>query len=214
MLAITLLVSALLTYFTVKYSNRLDQILPSGSSLSYYGKEQIFGYFWSFVLLDLPVFASVFFGSPAISSEIENRTAFQIFPLPIGRTKLLLSKYLAAVAVTSICIFVYEAFQAAVFVYVFNSLIPAFYTDLLILAVFIFTITSFTFLISGIFNRNTYAYITVFLIYFLVFTAYEIIDEFLYRTTPYYLLNVAAGILERVYINISPNPFSPTSALS
>ncbi len=215
MLIIAILVSVLLTYFSLKYINRLDLIIPKGllSTLGNSGKEEIFGYLWAFVLLDLPVFASVFFGSTAISSEIENKTAFHIFLLPIGRVTLLVSKYLAAVAVTFITVLIYVAFQAAVFEYLFpGPLLLPFYQSLGLLLIFVFSITAFTFLISSIFNKNTYAYITVFLIYFLVFNAYEIIVEFLYKTTPYYLLNVAADAMEKVYLNISTNPFSTSSS--
>jgi len=216
MLFITLLVSGLMTYFTIKYVYRLSSLIPGAdlSQIGSYSKEQIFGYFWSFVLLDLPVFAAVFFGSPAISSEIEGKTAFHIFPLPIGRSKLLISKYLAAVSATLVTVLIFIAFQAVVFIYLFHTIIFPFFESLLLLILFVFTITAFTFMISGIFNKNTYAYITVFLVYFLVFTAYQIIVEFLYRIIPYYLLNVAAGIIERVYINISPNPFNNSFTFS
>ena len=215
MLVISLLVSALLTYFSLKYVNKLNLIVPSRllSALGNTGKAEIFGYFWAFVLLDLPVFASVFFGSTAISSEIENKTAFHIFPLPIGRVTLLVAKYIAAVGVTLITVAVYLLFQAAVFEYLFpGPLILAYFQSIGLLIIFVFSITAFTFLISSIFNRNTYAYITVFLIYFLVFNAYEIIVEFLYKVTPYYLLNVAADSMEKVYLNISTNPFSATAS--
>lgn len=215
MLVISLLVSALLTYFSLKYVNKLDLIVPPKllAALGNTGKAEIFGYFWAFVLLDLPVFASVFFGSTAISSEIENKTAFHIFPLPIGRVTLLTAKYVAAVAVTLITVAIYLIFQAAVFEYLFpGPLILGYYQSIGLLVIFVFSITAFTFLISSIFNRNTYAYITVFLIYFLVFNAYEIIVEFLYKVTPYYLLNVAADAMEKVYLNISTNPFSTASS--
>ncbi|MBX8644016.1 MAG: ABC transporter permease [Thermoplasmata archaeon] len=216
MLSVVILVSALMTYFTFRYENNLSTILPRADMASFSPglKEDVFGYLWAFVLLDLPVFAAVFFGSPAISSEIESRTAYQIFPLPVGRSKLLLSKYLAAVAVTSLCILIYVLVQASVFLYLFHSLGISFFQSSALLVLFIFTVTAFTFMISGIFNRNTYAYITVFLIYFLVFNAYEIIVEFLYRTTPYYLLNVSADIIDRVYFNIIPDPFSTSFTLS
>lgn len=217
MLVISLLVSGLMTYFTIRYVNKLPEIFPNlnlggvGDST----KESMFGFVWSFVLLDLPVFASVFFGSSAISSEIENRTAFHIFTLPIGRGSLLLSKYFAAVLVTLITILVYLIIQAATFLYIFPiPLVSGYFNSIWLLIIFIFSMTAFTFMISSIFNKNTYAYITVFLIYFLVFNAYQVISEILYKTTPFYLLDSAASIVERVYMNISLSPFNfnPTTA--
>lgn len=211
MLAISLLVSALMTFFTVRYVNKLPEIFPSLNltNISIATKESIFGYVWSFVLLDLPVFASVFFGSSAISSEIENKTAFHIFTLPIGRSSLLLSKYLAAVFVTIVTVLVYLVIQAATFLYVFPvPLVGSYFDALWLLIIFIFAMTAFTFMISSIFNKNTYAYITVFLIYFLIFNAYQVISEFIYKSTPFYLLDTASGIVEKVYINVSLSPFN------
>lgn len=217
MLVISLLVSALMAFFTIRYVNKLPEIFPqlNLAGISDSTKESIFGFVWSFVLLDLPVFASVFFGSSAISSEIENRTAYHIFTLPIGRGSLLFSKYLAAVFVTIITVLVYLVVQAVIFIYVFPiSLVPSFFNALWLLIIFIFAMTAFTFMISSIFNKNTYAYITVFLIYFLIFNAYQLISEFLYKTTPFYLLDVASTVVEKVYINVSISPFNFNFSLS
>ncbi len=217
MLVISLLVSGLMTYFTFKYSNNLTDILPNLklTSVSLTTKESVFGYVWAYVLIELPVFSSVFFGSSAISSEIENRTAFQIFTLPISRTSLLLSKYLAAVMVTIIITLVYLVIQAGTFLLVFPApLIGGFFNSIWLLVIFIFSMTAFTFMISSIFNKNTYAYISVFLIYFLIFNAYQIISEFLYRSTPFYLLDTAASIVEKVYLNVSLSPFNFSFSLN
>ncbi len=217
MLVISLLVSFLMAFFTIKYVNELPGLFP-GVDLASIGettKESIFGLVWSYVLLDLPVFASVFFGSTAVSSEIENKTAFHIFTLPIGRMNLLLSKYLAAVMVTFLTVSVFLLAEAITFMYVFPiPLVTSYYNALWLLVVFIFAMTSFTFMISSIFNKNTYAYITVFLIYFLIFNAYQIISEFLYKITPFYLLDVAAGIVYKVYMNVSVSPFNFKFSLS
>lgn len=211
MLAISLLVSGLMAFFTLRYVNNLAGILPGLdlSSINMATKESIFGYVWSYILIELPVFSSVFFGSSAISSEIENRTAFQIFTLPISRSNLLISKYVAAVLVTILITLIYVIVQAATFLYVFPiPLITGFFSAFGLLVIFILSMTAFTFMISSIFNKNTYAYISVFLIYFLVFNAYQIISEFLYKTTPFYLLDSAASIVEKVYINVSLSPFN------
>ena len=211
MLAMSLLVSGLMTFFTLRYVNSLTGFLPglNLTSLSMPTKESVFGFLWSYVLLYLPVFSSVFFGSSAISSEIENRTAFHIFSLPISRSSLLISKYLAAVMVTIVISMIYILMQAATFIYVFQiPLISGFFYSLALLVIFIFSMTAFTFMLSSIFNKNTYAYISVFLIYFLIFTAYQFIAELLYKTTPFYLLDNAAGIIEKVYVNISLSPFN------
>lgn len=206
MLTITLLVSALLSYFSFVYITKLPSLFPSfkGFFNTPGFSERLTGFLWSFVLLDLPVFASVFFGSPAISSEIETRTAFYVFPLPIPRYILLLSKYFAAVSVTIIVIMIYILVQGFVFYSIFHGIIiQAYFISMGLTILFIFSIVALTFLISTIFNKNTYAYISVFLLYFLIFNAYTIISDVLYKVVPYYLLNNSATIIERVYLNLS-----------
>ena len=215
MLVVTLLVSSLLTYFSLKYIDKLPHLFPGiPSNLSPALKERLLGYLWSLILLDLPVFASVFFGSPAISGEIENKTAYHIFPLPIARGTLLLSKYFAAVLITLSVLLIYLVFQGAVMEFVFGVVQTSFFTSIGLMAIFTFSVVAFTFLISSIFNRNTYAYISVFLIYFLVFEAINVISEFLYKTTPFYLLDNAASIISKVYVNVGTGLFSSSFSLN
>ncbi|MHB8360720.1 MAG: ABC transporter permease [Thermoplasmataceae archaeon] len=206
MLIITLLISLLLSYFSFAYLPKLPSLFKnfSGFFKTPGFSEKLMGYLWAFILLDLPVFASVFFGSPAISSEIETKTAFYIFPLPIPRYLLLFSKYLSAVSVTVIIVIIYIFVQGIVFLLIFNGVLPnAYFLSAGLTILFVFSIVAMTFLISAIFNKNTYAYISVFLIYFLIFNAYTIISEVLYKANPFYLLNNSATIIERVYLNLS-----------
>jgi ABC-2 type transport system permease protein len=107
---------------------------------------------------------------------------------------------------------IYLIFQGGVLLYIFGTLPVNYFSSIGLLVVFTFSIVAFTFLVSSIFNRNTYAYISVFLIYFLVFEAINVISEFLYKTTPFYLLDNAADIISKVYVNAGTGLF--TSSLS
>jgi ABC-2 type transport system permease protein len=217
MLLLVLLVSGLMVYLSFRYINKLPDFIPKlkGEAISTSLKEDLFLYIWAFVLSDLPVFAAVFFGSPAISSEIENRTAFQIFPLPIGRSVLLISKYLASVSVTLIITAIYVIVEVATYTIVFPGQLPAtFLKSIGLLAVFIFSISAFTFLVSSIFKKNLYAYITVFLIYFVIFSAMNIVFELIYSYNPFFLLDNAASIVERVFVNVSTSTFAVNNSLA
>lgn len=215
MLIVTLLVSSLLTYFSLRYIGKLPKLFPGiPTNLSPSLKERLLGFLWALILLDLPVFASVFFGSPAISGEIENKTAYHIFPLPIARGVLLLSKYFAAVLITLSVLLIYLLFQGGVLLYIFGALPINYFSSIGLLVLFTFSIVAFTFLVSSIFNRNTYAYISVFLIYFLVFEAINVISEFLYKTTPFYLLDNAADIISKVYVNAGTGLFSSSLSIN
>ncbi|HIH60608.1 ABC transporter permease subunit [Ferroplasma sp. Type II] len=204
MLFLILLVGSMMTYFSFKYINDLPKFL-GGAVFPASIKVKLFYYLWTLVLLYIPVFASVFFGSPAISSEIENKTAYYIFPLPINRFKLFFGKYFAAFTVTMFIIGVYLVFELFTLYYLLGVIpVPYFLDSFIMLLLFILSIMAVTFLISSIFNKNTYAYITVFVIYYIFFEAGSFIIELLYKYTPVYFLNDAASIIERVYININP----------
>ncbi|WMT50381.1 MAG: ABC transporter permease [Ferroplasma sp.] len=204
MLFLILIIGFMMSYFSVKYVNDLPKFL-GGSVFPSSIKVEVFYYLWTLVLLYVPVFASVFFGSPAISSEIENKTAYYIFPLPINRYKLFFGKYFAAFTVTLFIIGIYIVFELATLTYLLGTIpVTYFLSSFLMLILFILSIMAVTFLISAIFNKNTYAYITVFVIYYIVFEAGAFIIELLYKYTPVYFLNEAGSIIERVYININP----------
>lgn len=214
MLFLIIVISVMMTYFSLKYVNDLPRFLGS-ASLPPALKETLFYFLWTFVLANIPVFASVFFGSPALSSEIENKTAYYIFPLPINRYKLYIGKYLAAVTVTLIIIAIYTVFELGTLGFLFKNM-PSidFYYSLGLLVLFILSIMSITFMISAIFNKNTYAYISVFIIYYIVFEAGSLIIELLYKVTPTYLLNEAATIIDRVYMNINTTDFLAKPSIS
>jgi len=200
-----------MSYFSFKYINDIPKFLGV-VTLSSSIKVDMFYYLWTLVLLYIPVFASVFFGSPAISSEIETKTAYFVFPLPINRYKLFFGKYFAAFTVTMIIVGIYLLFEVVTLSYLLRA-IPVYYflESFMMLVLFILSIMAVTFMISAIFNKNTYAYITVFVIYYIFFEAGSFIIELLYKYMPVYFLNEAASIIERVYININPENIFVTS---
>jgi ABC-2 type transport system permease protein len=205
MFLVALTVSILVTYLSFKYLNSLTTF-ATNSHFTLTGtnsKERLLAYLWEFLLSTLPVFAAVFFGSPAISSEIESKTAFHVFTLPIPRSILVTGKYLASVTVTISIVLTYFIVQSIVFQYIFGHLILLELYSFLLSVGFVFAISSMTFVISSVFNKNTYAYISVLIIYLLLFNAATVIIELLYKTVPYYLLSENETIMYRVYVNVS-----------
>ncbi|EQD57831.1 multi drug ABC transporter permease protein, partial [mine drainage metagenome] len=117
-------------------------------------------------------------------------------------------KFSAALTVTAVILGIFYLGQFFNYLVVYNSLeTTTFYLSYLLSIVFAFSILSITFLLSSIFNKNLYAYITVLLLYFLIFNAINILVELLYNYTPSYLLSNAATIVFRVYINFNPFAF-------
>ncbi len=217
MLILVLLISSLMTYVSFRYTSTLPSVLGGVNINSIPVSERVrfFSFIWSFILPYVPVFAAVFFGSPAVSSEIEAKTALHVFSLPTGRYTLLSGKYLASLAVTFIIVSIYIAFQAAALGILFHhSPVNSFYTSYGLLLLFVFSLTSLTFLVSSIFSKNLYAYITVLLLYFLVFNVVNIMFQLLYSYNAFFLLSNAADIIQRVYVNISLGGFSTGGSLS
>lgn len=128
---------------------------------------------------------------------------------------MLISKYLASVSVTLIITAIYVIVEVATYTIVFPGQLPAtFLKSIGLLAVFIFSISAFTFLVSSIFKKNLYAYITVFLIYFVIFSAMNIVFELIYSYNPFFLLDNAASIVERVFVNVSTSTFAVNNSLA
>jgi ABC-2 type transport system permease protein len=203
------LITALMIYLSIHYLPKIQDILPTTSPIPSSLSEKIMLYLWAYVMSDIPVFAAVFFSSPAISSEIENRTAFHIFTIPIGRSTLLLGKYLAAVSATIISLLIYIVSEAAITEYLFgNILLPQFLISVGMIVIFVSAMSAFTFLISSLFNKNLYSYITTFVLYFVVFSSLNLILLLLYNYNAFFLLSNSASIIERIFINISPGVFN------
>ena len=217
MLSLIILISAIMSYFSFRYQGNIDTFLSrfDSKTITTGLKSRALDYIWSFVLANIPVYAAVFFGSPSISSEIEDRTAFHIFSLPVGRTTILLAKYAAAYAATIIISLIYLILEAIITLKVYGNIdVSSYMLSFLITLIFIASILAFTLFISSVFNRNIYAYITVLIIYFLVFDAIDVITSLLYKLTSPFLLNNAANIIMEVFINVNLFSFSPTISLS
>ncbi|MEM0128177.1 MAG: ABC transporter permease [Thermoplasmatales archaeon] len=210
-----LLVSALMIYLSIHYLPKIQNILPISANIQPAEKERILLYLWAYVLSDIPVFAAVFFSSPAISSEIENKTAFHIFTLPVDRSVLLLGKYAAAVAASIISILPYIIAEIGTVLYLFTFVIAVpFLISTGMVLIFIASVSAFSFLISSLFNRNLYAYITTFIIYFIIFYSVNLVLQLLYNYNAFFLLDNAASILSRVFIDISPSVFTSKFSLN
>ena len=207
--------SVLMVYLSFHYLPKIDALLSSQGPAPAELKEKVVLYLWSYVMSDLPVFAAVFFSSPAISSEIENRTAFHIFALPVDRSILLIGKYLAAVsaAIISMAIFVASEIGTAEFVFP-GTMLFSILTSIGMLVLFILAISAFTFLVSSLFSKNLYSYITTFIIYFIVFDATNLILSLLYNYNAFFLLDNAASIIPRIFLNVSPTVFGGQFSLN
>ncbi len=206
MLSVISIAGAMLTYLTMKYFLHYSGISIFQSISSLLSEQQILGFIWTYVGSYVPVFAAVFFGSSAISGEIESRSAYSVFPLPVSRTSLMIGKYFASLLAGFLIVVYYYAFFAVNTIIVLGTLDTGTFTLSLALSLaFLSSLLSMTYLVSTLFNRATYSYITVFIIYFLIFTALNYVIQLLYNYFPFYLLNNTSSVISRVYLNFNPN---------
>lgn len=214
-LSLVIVASILMVFMSIRYLPKIDALFSSGGPVPAILKDKVVLYLWSYVMSDLPVFAAVFFSSPAISSEIENRTAFHIFSLPLDRSVLLLGKYLAAASASLISMAVFIVAEIATALYLFPDIsIAPIFVSFAMLVVFILAISAFTFMVSSFFNKNIYSYITTFIIYFIVFDAANLILSILYNYNAFFLLDNAASIIPRIFLNVSPTVFGSQFSLN
>ncbi|MCL4314387.1 MAG: ABC transporter permease [Candidatus Thermoplasmatota archaeon] len=206
LLFIVTFAGSLLTYLSLKYFLNYHGLpIFQNFPASVLSPEMVLGYIWTFVGSYVPVFAAVFFGSSAISGELENKTAYSVFPLPVSRTSIFTGKYLASLVAGLMIVLFYYAFAVVNYTIVFHTVdVNTFLQSIALSILFLGAMLSLTFLISSIFNRATYAYVTVFLIYFLIFTALNYVIQILYRTFPFYLLSNTSTIISRIFFNFNP----------
>lgn len=206
MLSVITIAGAMLTYLTMKYFLHYSGISIFQGISSLLSEQQILGFIWTYVGSYIPVFAAVFFGSSAISGEIESRSAYSVFPLPVSRTSLMIGKYFASLLAGFLIVIYYYAFFAVNSIIVLGTLdAGTFMLSLALSLAFLSSLLSLTYLVSTLFNRATYSYITVFIIYFLIFTALNYVIQLLYNYFPFYLLNNTSTVISRVYLNFNPS---------
>ncbi len=204
MLFIVSLAGTLLTYLTMRYFLHYSGSTIFNVPSSLLSENALLGYIWTYIGSYIPVFAAVFFGSSAISGEIESKSAYSVFPLPVSRTTLICGKYLASLLVGLLIVLYYYAFFAVNSVLVLHTVdLQPFLLSLGLSALFLSAILSMAFLVSSIFNRATYSYVTVFLVYFLIFSALNYVIQLLYKYFPFYLLDNTSTIISRVFFNFN-----------
>src|SRR4030043_815935 len=111
LLAITLLISALLTFIVGYY--RPESFLSS--DLSFYGS------WWGNSVTFVIVFSGIFFGGDAISGEFQNKTGYFGIPNPIRRSSIYIGKWLSALIASTIILGVFAAITVGNGLYYFAT---------------------------------------------------------------------------------------------
>ena len=208
LLAITLLVSALLTFLVGYY--RPTSFLAS--DLSFYAG------WWGNSVTYVIVLSGIFFGGDAISGEFQNKTGYFGIPNPIKRSSIYIGKWLAAFLAATIILAVFAIVTVSNGIYYFGLNAPYQFGESVLFAWFyLAAVLGFTFFFSSLFKSNSMSIIVTAILFLFVFSLIQALVSTLVQVEPWFILTYGAQIIGNVLTvpypeHIIVTPFGPGGA--
>ena len=201
LLAITLLISALLTFIVGYY--RPASFLSS--DLSFYGS------WWGNSVTFVIVLSGVFFGGDAISGEFQNKTGYFGIPNPIRRSSIYIGKWLAAFIAATAILGVFTAITVGNGLYYFGLNVPYQFGESVLFAWFyLAAVLGFTFFFSSLFKSSSMSILVTIILFLFVFTLIQTLVANLVKIEPWFMLTYGAQIVG----NILTVPYPPRSSVT
>lgn len=186
MLAIVLLISGLLT-LAIGYYRPAGILL---SPLSFYGAG--WGSFASFVV----ILSTAFFGGDAISGEFQNKTGYFLVPNPIRRSAIYVGKWFAALAASSIVLFLFALIVMANGIYYFGFSVPTEFLQSIAFAwVYLVAVLSLAFAFSSLFKSSSISILMSVILLLFVFNVIDTVASIVVGIEPWFSITYAAGII-------------------
>jgi ABC-2 type transport system permease protein len=203
LLAITLLISALLTFAVGYY--RPQEFLSS--SLTFYNG------WWGNTATFIVVLSAVFFGGDAISGEFQNKTGYFGVPNPIRRSSIYIGKWLSAFYASTIILFIFTVITLGNGLYYFGSVPIEFFESVLFSWFYLVAVLGVTFLFSSLFKSSSFSILVTAILFLFVFNIIQLVFMMLVHIEPWFLLSYGATIIGNVLMVPYPphtiiNPFS------
>jgi ABC-2 type transport system permease protein len=196
LLAITLLISALLT-FIVGYYRPVSFL---SSDLSFYGS------WWGNSVTFVIVLSGVFFGGDAISGEFQNRTGYFGIPNPIRRSSVYVGKWLSAFVAATVILSVFTAITVGNGLYYFGLNVPYQFGESVLFAWFyLAAVLGFTFFFSSLFKSSSMSILVTIILFLFVFNLIQTLVANLVKIEPWFMLTYGAQIVG----NILTVPYPP-----
>jgi ABC-2 type transport system permease protein len=198
-LAITLLISALLTFIVGYY--RPESFLSS--DLSFYGS------WWGNSVTFVIVFSGIFFGGDAISGEFQNKTGYFGIPNPIRRSSVYVGKWLSAFIAATVILSVFAAITIGNGMYYFGLNVPYQFGESVLFAWFyLAAVLGFTFFFSSLFKSSSMSILVTIILFLFVFNLIQTLVAGLVKFEPWFMLTYGAQIVG----NILTVPYPPRSS--
>ena len=202
LLAVTLLISALLTFIVGYY--RPASFLSS--DLSFYGS------WWGNSVTFVIVLSGVFFGGDAISGEFQNKTGYFGIPNPIRRSSVYVGKWLSAFIAATVILGVFTAITVGNGMYYFGLNVPyQFGASVLFAWFYLVAVLGFTFFFSSLFKSSSMSILVTIILFLFVFSLIQTLVANLVKIEPWFMLTYGAQIIGNILTVSYPPRISVTS---
>lgn len=202
LLAITLLISALLTSIVGYY--RPASFLSS--DLSFYGS------WWGNSVTFVIVLSGVFFGGDAISGEFQNKTGYFGIPNPIRRSSIYVGKWLSAFIAATVILGVFTAITVGNGMYYFGLNVPYQFGESVLFAWFyLAAVLGFTFFFSSLFKSSSMSILVTIILFLFVFTLLQTLVANLVKIEPWFILTYGAQVIGNILMVPYPSHTSVAS---
>ncbi|MGB8779848.1 MAG: ABC transporter permease [Candidatus Bathyarchaeia archaeon] len=189
LLAITLAISALLTFIVGYYrpATFLD------SNLSFYSG------WWGGSVTFVIILGGIFFGGDAISGEFQNKTGYFGVPNPIRRSSIYIGKWLSAFIAATIIFAIFATITVGNGLYYFGANVPIQFGQSLLYAWFyLAAVMGFTFFFSSLFKSSSMSILLTAILFLFVFSLIELLVSTLVNVEPWFILTYGAGIIGNI----------------
>ncbi len=188
MLAITVLISVLLTILVAYY--RPDSFVSS--ELSFYNS------WWGTSVTYIIILSGIFFGGDAISSEFQNKTGYFGVPNPIRRSSIYIGKWLGAFIASAVILGVFTAITLGNGLYYFSGVPYQFAESFMFALFYLVAVLGFTFFFSSLFKSSTYSIIVTAILFLFAFALIQDLVTSLVNVEPWFILTYGSGIISNV----------------
>lgn len=203
LLAITLLVSALLTVLVGYY--RPESFLAS--DLSFYSS------WWGNSTTFVVVLSAIFFGGDAISGEFQNKTGYFGIPNPIRRSSIYIGKWLSAFIASTVILGIFTAITVGNGLFYFGLNVPYQFGESLLFAWFyLIAVLGFTFFFSSLFKSSAMSILVTAILFLFAFSLIQTLVSALVQIEPWFILTYGAQIIGNVLMVPYPQHVSTIEA--
>ena len=201
LLAITLLISALLTVLVGYYR----PVSFTTDSLGFYSS------WWGNSTNFVVVLSAIFFGGDAISSEFQNKTGYFGIPNPIRRSSIYVGKFLSAFIASTIILGIFAAITVGNGLFYFGFDVPFQFGESLLFAWFyLVAVLGFTFFFSSLFKSSAMSILVTAILFLFVFNLIQTLVAALVQIEPWFILSYGALIIGNVLVAPYPAHISTT----